>query len=241
MRNINAKLKKLTIGNKKYAEFQAKTINTKKTILGVRMPDLRKLAKKLARDLSQKEIEGLLSEVDANIYERVLLCGLVISYAKLDDKQRIALTKKYLELADSWAEIDSFVTKHPKEASTIWREFVSECLKSPHEFVVRYGIVELMTNFLDQKSITTTLAKIRDIKHDGYYVKMAIAWLYATAAIDNFDLIITEVKANQVDNWTKQKALQKMIESFQISNEQKTAVRKAKQELKNLDPSRPLL
>lgn len=232
MRNINAKLKKLTIGNKKYAEFQAKTINTKKTILGVRMLDLRKLAKKLAHDLNQKEIESLLSEVNTNIYEQVLLCGLVISYAKLSDEQRITLTKRYLKLVDSWAEIDSVATKRIIDNQQIWQDFISECLKSPHEFTVRYGIVDLMNNFLDQGSIVATLAKVRKTKHDGYYVKMAIAWLYATAVVDYFDLILTEIKTNQVNNWIKQKALQKMIESYQISDTQRAAIRELKQALK---------
>jgi len=232
MNDIDAQLKNLTIGNEDYAEFNKRTVNTNKIVLGVRMPDLRRLAKKLAQNVDQDEIEKLLFKIDTTVYEQVLLCGLIISYARLADAQKISLTKKYLNLADSWAEIDAFVQKRTLENRQIWWDFASSCLKSKQEFVVRYGVVELMTNFSNQQDIDATLAKMRTVKHQGYYVKMAIAWLYATAAVDFFDLVLAEIKSNQIDEWTKQKALQKMIESYRISDEQKEIIRKLKAQLK---------
>ncbi len=232
MMKINTQLEDLAIGNEEYAKFNKKIVNTKKTVLGVRVPDLRKLAKKLARNIDHNEIENLLLQIDKNIYEQVLLCGLVISQAKLTDAQRINLTKKYLQLVDSWAEIDTFAPKRTLQNRQIWWDFITNCLKSDQEFVVRYGVIELMQNFLDQSSIKQVLAKIRTVKHRGYYVKMAIAWLYATAAVDFFDLVMNEIKTNQIDNWTKQKALQKMLESYRISDQQKELIREIKFQLK---------
>ena len=232
MNNIATQLQALAIGNEQYAKFNKKIVNTSKTILGVRMPNLRQLAKKLAHNINQDEIEKLLLQIDTTIYEQVLLCGLIISYAQLDDRQKIALTKKYLKLVDSWAEIDTFVQKRPLKNKQIWWNLATSCLRSKQEFIVRYGVIELMLNFLDKSSIDAVLTKIRTVKHQGYYVKMAIAWLYATAAVNFFDLIMIEMENNQIDKWTKQKALQKMIESRQIAEQQKIIIKKLKSRLK---------
>ena len=206
---INSELAFLTKGNEEYAKFNKRIVNTQKSVLGVRVPDLRKLAKKLARDIDGDEIEKLLLTIDRAVYEQVLLCGLIISYAKLTDEQKISLTKKYLPLVDSWAEVDAFVQKRNLKNKRIWWNFAVNCLKSDREFVVRYGVIELMLNFLDQSDIDRVLATIRTIKHQGYYVKMAMAWLYATAAVNFHKQTLEEIKNSDIDLWIKKKALQK--------------------------------
>lgn len=229
MNNIKHQLEKLATGNSEYAQFNQRIVNTKKTVLGVRVPDLRKLAKQLACNMGYAEITKLLHELNPTIYEQVLLCGLIIAHAKLTTKQKITLTKKYLKLTDSWAEIDIFVQKSNPPDKLVWWEFALACLDSRQEFVVRYGIIELMTNFLDDDHFSLSLKAVGSVQHSGYYVKMAQAWFYATAATKNFPLVIEELEINRIDVWTKRKAIQKMLESYRISVEQKLIVRQLKQ------------
>ena len=229
--NISVRLRKLARGNVKYAEFNRQNANTKKVVLGVRMPELRWVAKDLALSWDYTAVSNF-TYLDRTVFEEVLLLGLIITYTKLTDTQRINLTKKYLQLADSWSEIDVLAQKRVFENKQIWWDFILECLESQREFVVRYGVVELMANFLDEQNIDTVFARVRRVKHQGYYVKMAMAWLYATAAIDFFDLVITEIRDGEIGVWTKRKALQKMIESRQISEQQKVIIKTLREQLR---------
>jgi len=179
--DIVMKLTKLAEGNETYAEFNKRIVNTEMPVVGVRVPDLRRLARQLAPDISAADISELLTVQDES-FDYVLLCGLLITHARLDNQTAIDLTKQYLPRVDSWAHIDVFIEKKRRFAGELWWNFALESLRSEAEFTVRYGVVSLMTNFLDEAHIDQVFAALRNITHDGYYVKMALAWLYATAA-----------------------------------------------------------
>ena len=225
---IIAQLNALSQGNETYAAFNKRIVNTKMPVIGVRVPDLRRLARELAPDMSAADISKLLT-VQNESFEYVLLCGLLITHARLDDQTAIDLTKQYLPLVDSWAHIDIFVEKKRRFAGEIWWDFTLECLQSKAEFTVRYGVVSLMTNFLDEAHIDQVFAALRDIKHDGYYVKMALAWLYATAAVNFFEKTLAELENRQIDAWTRNKAYQKMRESRRFTPEQQEIILNNKQ------------
>ena len=157
-------------------------------------------------------------------FDYVLLCGLLITHARLDDQTAINLTKQYLPHVDSWAHIDTFVKKKRRFAGDIWWDFALECLQSEAEFTVRYGVISLMTNFLDEAHIDQVFAALRNVKHDGYYVKMALAWLYATTAVHFFDLTLAELENEHTDAWTRNKAYQKMRESRRFTPEQQDII-----------------
>ena len=217
--DIVIKLTKLAEGNETYAEFNKRIVNTKMSVIGVRVPDLRRLARELASDMSAADISELLT-VQNGYFDYVLLCGLLITHARLDDQTAIDLTKQYLPRVDSWAHIDVFVDKKRRFAGESWWNFALECLRSEAELTVRYSVVSLMTNFLDEAHINQVFAALRDITHDGYYVKMALAWLYATAAVNFFELTLAELENGHVDAWTRNKAYQKMRESRRFTPEQ---------------------
>ncbi len=228
--DIVAKLSKLAEGNETYAEFNKRIVNTEMPVIGVRVPDLRRLARELAPDMSAADISELLTVQDES-FDYVLLCGLLITHARLDDHTAIDLTKQYLPRVDSWAHIDVFVEKKRRFAGEVWWDFVLACLQGEAELTVRYGVVSLMTNFLDEAHIDQVFAALRDIKHDGYYVKMALAWLYATAAVQFFELTLAELENGHIDTWTRNKAYQKMRESRRFMSEQQEiiAIYKAKE------------
>lgn len=228
--DIVMKLTKLAEGNETYAAFNKRIVNTKMPVIGVRVPDLRRLARELVPDMSAADISELLTVQDES-FDYVLLCGLLITHARFDDHTAIDLTKQYLPRVDSWAHIDVFVEKKRRFAGEVWWDFALACLQGEAELTVRYGVVSLMTNFLDEAHIDQVFAALRDIKHDGYYVKMALAWLYATAAVQFFELTLAELENGHIDTWTRNKAYQKMRESRRFMSEQQEiiAIYKAKE------------
>ena len=225
---VIAQLANLAQGNETYAAFNKRIVNTKMPVIGVRVPDLRRLARELAPDMSAADISKLLTAQNKS-FDYVLLCGLLITHARLDDQTTIDLAKQYLPHVDSWAHIDIFVEKKRRFAGEVWRDFALECLQSEAEFTVRYGIVSLMANFLDEAHIDQVFAALRGIKHDGYYVKMALAWLYATAAVHFFELTLAELEDEHIDTWTRNKSYQKMRESRRFTPEQQAIILKNKQ------------
>ena len=225
---IIVQLTNLAQGNESYAAFNQRIVNTKMPVIGVRVPDLRRLARELAPDMSATDISKLLTAQNKS-FDYVLLCGLLIIHARLDDQTAIDLTKQDLPHVDSWAHIDVFVEKKRRFAGEVWRDFALECLQSEAEFTVRYGIVSLMANFLDEAHIDQVFAALRGIKHDGYYVKMALAWLYATAAVHFFELTLAELEDEHIDTWTRNKSYQKMRESRRFTPEEQEIILKNKQ------------
>ena len=225
---IIAQLVNLAQGNETYAVFNQRIVNTKMPVIGVRVPDLRRLARELAPEMNAAGISKLLTAKNES-FDYVLLCGLLITHARIDDQTAIDLVKQYLPCVDSWAHIDTFVEKKRRFAGEIWWDFALECLQSEAEFTVRYGIISLMTNFLDEAHIDQVFAALRNVKHDGYYVKMALAWLYATAAVNFFEKTLAELENSQIDMWTRNKAYQKMRESRRFTPEEQEIILKNKQ------------
>jgi hypothetical protein len=224
---VKAQLTDLAQGNESYAAFNKRIVNTKMEVIGVRVPDLRRLARELAGNMSAADISRLLA-APSNLYDYVLLCGLLINRAIISDEEAIKLTRQYLSLIDSWAHIDIFVEKKRRFAGEVWWDFALECLQSEAEFTVRYGVISLMTNFLDEAHIDQVFAVLRNVKHDGYYVKMALAWLYATAAVHFFELTLAELENEHIDAWTRNKAYQKMRESRRFTPEEQAVILKKK-------------
>ena len=224
---VKAQLTYLAQGNESYAAFNQRIVNTKMPVIGVRVPDLRRLARELAPDMSAADISKLLMAQNES-FDYVLLCGLLITHAQLDDQTAIDLAKQYLPHVDSWAHIDVFVEKKRRFAGEVWWDFALECLQNEDEFTVRYGVISLMTNFLDEAHIDQVFAVLRNVRHDGYYVKMALAWLYATTAVHFFDLTLAELENEHIDTWTRNKAYQKMRESRRFTPEEQAVILKKK-------------
>jgi 3-methyladenine DNA glycosylase AlkD len=219
------RLNKLARGNEEYAEFNRRIVKTSLKIIGVRLPDLRRLAKDLAYNQDFTALQNFIKFADKKVYEEILLCGLIINYAKLATVKRIQLTRQFLPYVDNWAAVDCCairLAKASEQDRELWWKFAMNCLSSMEEFIVRYGVVLLMKNFINDDKLYKVL---RQVKHDGYYVKMAIAWLYATAAVKDFDQTLAEVNRPGLDPWIYRKALTKMLESYRFTPEQKLQIR----------------
>ena len=227
LQDLTRQLETLAQGNETYAAFNQRIVNTKMPVIGVRVPDLRRLARELVPDMSAADISKLLTAKNKS-FDYVLLCGLLITHSRLDDRMAIDLAKQYLPHVDSWAHIDVFIEKKRRFAGELWWDFALECLQGEAEFTVRYGVISLMTNFLDKARIDRVFAALRNVKYDGYYVKMALAWLYATAAVHFFELTLAELENGHIDAWTRNKAYQKMRESRRFTPEEQSIIRQQK-------------
>ncbi|MDR0596739.1 MAG: DNA alkylation repair protein [Clostridiales Family XIII bacterium] len=235
---VDARLLELSEGNGEYASFNKKIVNTRKRLIGVRTPDMRRLAKSLAKGkfpmgsggglagpMDAEAVAGFMGAMDAESYEHVFLAGLLINYAKLTDGERIGLAREYLKHADSWALIDLFAEKMRSYDRSLWWQFAVECLASREEYTVRYGVVVLMANYLDDEYIDRVFAELRKVAHDGYYVRMGMAWLYADAAVLFYEKTLGELERESLSLWTRRKALTKMLESYRFTPEQKEELR----------------
>ncbi|PID33115.1 hypothetical protein CR969_02460 [Candidatus Saccharibacteria bacterium] len=219
-------LHQLARGNEEYAAFNKRIVNTSKQVIGVRVPDLRRLARQLAKTMAgADDFKRFLGEVDWRVFDEAMLAGLVLNAIKLSSEEHIALAQKYLTEADSWAEIDIFAEKKARFATAEYWQFAIKAIQDDREFVTRYGVIAMMSNFLDDAHIDQVFRHLRQLKDDAYYVKMACAWLYATAAIDYYELTLAELERPEIDPWTRRKAYQKMLESRRLTDEQKTEIR----------------
>ena len=208
-------------------------------ILGVRVPILRDYAKKLAKEY---EIHDLLTYIDNEYYEEIMLQGMLIGLENDKDKNKVKNKdirnikhilkdiEKFVPKIDNWAICDGFCTglkitkKHKKE---MW-DFLQKYVTSDKEFEIRFGIVMILDYYITEEYLEKDFSIFDDIKSDQYYVQMAVAWAISICLIKFYDKTIEYLKHAKIDKFTYNKALQKAIESYRISDEQKAELRKMK-------------
>lgn len=223
---IKNKLKELA--DSKYKEFHSGLCPNTENILGVRVPVLRNYAKEISK---QYEIEVLLKNIDNEYYEEVLLQGMLIGLSKEKDIEKIlGYIKEFIPKIDNWAICDGFcaglkITKKNKE---IMREFIKPYLNSSKEFEIRFGIVMILDYYIEEKYLEENFKIFEHVKNEEYYVQMAIAWAISICLIKYFDKTIDYLKTSKLDKFTYNKSLQKGIESFRISEENKKILRNMK-------------
>lgn len=210
-----------SLQDKKYQEFQKGLCPGVVNIIGVRIPELRKLAKELLKHYSPKE---LLENINDNYYEELMLQGMVIGGAKEDINTILKYVKEFVPKIDNWAVCDTFCTslkitkKYKKE---MWK-FIQEYLKSDKEFELRFAIVMILGYFIDEKYLEKDFKIFNNIKSDKYYVKMALAWAISICVIKYYDRTVKYLEKEAIlDDFTYNKSIQKARESYRLSNEQK--------------------
>ena len=210
-----------SLQDKKYQEFQKGLCPGVVNIIGVRIPELRKLAKELLKNYSSKE---LLENINDNYYEELMLQGMVIGGAKEDINTILKYVKEFVPKIDNWAVCDTFCTslkitkKYKKE---MWK-FIQEYLKSDKEFELRFAIVMILGYFIDEEYLEKDFKIFNNIKSDKYYVKMALAWAISICVIKYYDRTVKYLEKEAIlDDFTYNKSIQKARESYRLSKEQK--------------------
>lgn len=212
-----------------FVAFQSKIINTKKQIIGVRTPQIRQLAK----EIFKSEHSGLFKFGNNDIFEEVLVKGLVAGMHK-DVNFALEKISQLLNAFDSWAETDMICARFAFFKGNEERlfEYFSELVKCEKEFVCRFGVVCLMKYFLDENNVLRTFNALDCIICEKYYVNMAVSWLICEAltknpqnAVENMQKII---KNHHFNSNIINKAIQKCCESFRFSDEIKNNLKELK-------------
>lgn len=214
-------------------DFNSKIcLDTKKEMMGIRIPELRTLAKSILKNTSLEEIFGegkLIYQFNDNSYEEVLLEGFLISYAKMDLESKIPHIERYIPKIDSWSITDTFILKLKKSELENYWKFILKYVKSEKEFEIRFAIISMLKYYLIDEYIDKVMEILDKVNHEGYYVKMAVAWTLAEIGIKYNDKLFNYLEQkNNLDNFTYNKAIQKMLESYRISDEQKKILRTMK-------------
>lgn len=224
MDKIREKL--FSLVDEEYRKFHSSLCPGTKNIIGIRVPVLRNVAKEIVKE----DWKQYLQDAEDDYYEEVMLQGMVIGLAKMDLEERLEYVKKFVPKIDNWAVCDTtcagfkFAKKHTKE---IW-EFLKPYLKSNKEFEIRFGVVMLLDFYITEEYIKEVLKILNETHHDGYYVKMAVAWAISICYIKFPKETFEMLQKNKLDTFTYNKALQKIIESYRVSKEDKEKIKAMK-------------
>lgn len=214
---IRKELKKLQ--DKGYREMQVTIIPTLEadSIIGVRTPALRQLAKEFAK---REDISEFLSDLPHKFFEENQLHAFILSGMK-DAESCIRLVDEFLPYVDNWATCDQMSPKVFKKHKQLLLEYVDKWIRSEHTYVKRFAIGMLMEHFLDEDFKTSYLTKVSKIRSEEYYVNMMIAWYFATALAKRYEDTLPFIEKQKLDKWTHNKSIQKAVESYRITPEQK--------------------
>lgn len=209
-----------------YRDFNSKLIPTinKETIIGIRTPQLRKFAKEFAKS---DVCEPFLDSLPHQYYEENNLHGFLLEMEKDYDKL-VEKLDKFLPYVDNWGTCDTIRPKVFKKHLPQLISKVREWLASEHVYTVRYGIGMLLSFYLDDEFRPEYLEWVAQIRSDEYYINMMIAWYFATALAKQYDVTVPYIENQRLDDWTHNKAIQKAIESYRITDEQKAYLRTLK-------------
>ncbi len=210
----------------KYRDFHSRLMPEidKEMVIGVRTPALRKLAKQI---YGTPEADGFLSQPEHNYYEENNLHAFLVEQIK-DYNEVISKLDEFLPYVDNWATCDMMKPKIFKNHLPELKEKCFEWIESEHTYTVRFGVVMLMTHFLEDKFDISIPERISQIRSEEYYIKMAVAWYFATALSKRYDKILPFIENQALDPWTHNKAIQKARESYRITKEQKDYLVKLK-------------
>lgn len=214
---IRKELKKLQDNG--YREMQVTIIPTLEadSIIGVRTPALRQLAKEFAK---REDISEFLTDLPHKFFEENQLHAFILSGMK-DAESCIRLVDEFLPYVDNWATCDQMSPKVFKKHKQLLLEYVDKWIRSEHTYVKRFAIGMLMEHFLDEDFKTSYLTKVSKIRSEEYYVNMMIAWYFATALAKQYEDTLPFIEKQKLDKWTHNKSIQKAVESYRITQEQK--------------------
>ena len=212
--------------DEEYRVFQSKLIPTvdPKQVIGVRTPVLRKLAKEL---MKQEGAEKFLTKLPHEYYEENQLHGFMIGEIK-DFDTCVAETERFLPYVDNWSTCDQMPPKCFKKHREELLEYIKKWMSSDQIYTVRFGIGMLMRLYLDDAFRPEYLDMVAAVQSEEYYVKMMVAWYFATALAKQYEATIPYIEEHRLPVWTHNKTIQKAVESFRITPEQKEYLRTLK-------------
>ena len=207
------------VQDKGYRDFQSKLIPTipAETIIGVRTPAIRKLAKEYAKD---PESAAFLMQLPHTYYDENILHALLVAEIK-DYDTCVKEVERFLPHVDNWAVCDIFSPKVFKKNRDRLIKKIKEWTASDHPYTCRFGLDMLIPLFVDEDFRVEYLEIPAEVHSEEYYVNMMIAWFYATALAKQWDAAVSYIEEKRLNPWTHNKTIQKARESYRITPEQK--------------------
>ncbi|MDF1493181.1 DNA alkylation repair protein [Caproiciproducens sp. CPB-2] len=217
------------LSDEKYRIFSSGLLPKTDHVLGVRLPQLRRLALRLTKE----DWRGFLRTAEEDSFEEIMLQGMVIGYADCEPEERFRLIQTFVPKIDNWSVCDSFCSglkfvKKYREQTWI---FLQPYLTSKKEFEVRFAVVMLLFYFIDESRLSDVFRILDAVQNDGYYVKMAVAWAVSICFVRFPKETMTYLSDNHLDDVTYNKALQKITESLQVNKETKSRIRAMKRKV----------
>ena len=202
-----------------YGDFQSKLTPDipRELFIGVRVPKVRKLAKKL---IKEPGTDAFLKDLPHKYYDENMLHGLLISEMK-DYNACISAVDAFLAYVDNWAVCDIMSPKIFRKNKNVLLKKIKEWSASERTYTCRFGIEMLMTHFLDVDFRPEYLEIPASVHSEEYYVKMMVAWFFATALAKQWDTAVKYIEEKRLDIWVHNKTIQKARESYRITPEQK--------------------
>ena len=211
--------KLLECRDEKYSEFQSKLVPniSPKTIIGVRTPDMRAVAKEF---FGTDTAKSFLSELPHKYYEENLVHFFLVANIK-DFDECVREVERFLPYIDCWPVCDQSSPKVFKKKHDKLLPLVKKWIDSPHVYTARFGMRMLMNEFLDADFKPEYLDWVAEKRGEDYYLKMMVAWYFATALAKQYDATLPVIESRRLEPWTHNKAIQKAVESFRVTDAHK--------------------
>lgn len=206
-----------------YKKFQEGLLPGIDDIMGVRVPKLRAIAKKAIKD----DWRSYLAKKSVLTYEERMIHGMIIGYAQMDIEERTACLDQFVPMIDNWAVCDCCTStfKFIKSDQEVWFDYLMKQLAVGTEFSIRFAVVALMNYYVSEKWIDQVLEIYDTINHEGYYAKMAVAWGISICYVKFPEKTKKLLIKNNLDDFTHNKAIQKIRESYKVSATEKEALK----------------
>ncbi len=202
-----------------YRDFQSKLIPGKdpSLFIGIRTPDLRTFAKELVKS---NDYEEFLTDLPHHYFDEDQLHAFIVSEIK-DYETCIEKTERFLPYIDNWATCDQMSPKTFKKNRDNLLRHIENWLKDKKTYTIRFAVGMLMQHYLDEDFKVEYAQQVAAIKSDEYYVKMMVAWYFATALAKQYNSAVKYLECRKLDTWTHNKTIQKAVESYRITAETK--------------------
>ncbi len=206
-----------------YQKFHSHLVPGKNQIIGVRMPALRALSKSIAKD----HPEDFLKTCPHEWYEQTMLYGMVLAQSNLEIDKFLEALEAFLPHVDNWAVCDCTANslRIIKKNKAMFWDWIIDHLQSSHPFTIRFCTCLLMGYYLDEEHIDRVLDLLSGIRSEDYYVNMGLSWALCECLIKHYAKTLPVLKRKSLMPWVQNKTIQKAVDSFRISNEQKEIMR----------------
>ncbi|WP_300797640.1 DNA alkylation repair protein [uncultured Alistipes sp.] len=212
-----------------YRQFNASLLPGVTDLIGIRLPRLRALAREIARGDAWHD---LLRDGDIRYFEERMLRGLVIGYVRCPVEERLAWVRAFVPTIDNWAVCDAFCWRLRKEErEPMWR-LIRPLFDSPREFEARFAAVTALGNFVDEDHLDELLGLLDAVRCEAYYARMGVAWAVSVCYVKFPERTEAWLDRCRLDDWTFNRSLQKITESWRVEKADKQRIRAMKRPAK---------